>query len=304
MMPMNYMELTSEKLFEELSYAGRYPQPALIDAICERREETEPLVLDLFREAYHDAWLDDEDPRWYRFMHAGKFLLSWRVVEALPTFAELFADDDMQNWVEWYEEDLFHFGPPAIPHLARVFTMESDHKWHYGRALAGSTLTRIATYYPDTRDEIIAILNSQLPSLEDARALGDIDDMWSSVAHELGSLADESSRDTVLALDDADLIYDDFFERQTYLRELKRGFRAKTPPPPYDISSDYRQRYKYHQENLEREAQEKKRQQEERIRKAQIRTGPKIGRNEPCPCGSGKKYKQCHGRPGSTVADL
>jgi preprotein translocase subunit SecA len=26
------------------------------------------------------------------------------------------------------------------------------------------------------------------------------------------------------------------------------------------------------------------------------RQGRKIGRNEPCPCGSGKKYKQCHGR--------
>ncbi len=25
------------------------------------------------------------------------------------------------------------------------------------------------------------------------------------------------------------------------------------------------------------------------------RDGPKIGRNDPCPCGSGKKYKQCHG---------
>ena len=23
---------------------------------------------------------------------------------------------------------------------------------------------------------------------------------------------------------------------------------------------------------------------------------PKVGRNEPCPCGSGKKYKQCHGK--------
>ena len=22
---------------------------------------------------------------------------------------------------------------------------------------------------------------------------------------------------------------------------------------------------------------------------------PKVGRNEPCPCGSGKKYKKCHG---------
>ena len=25
-------------------------------------------------------------------------------------------------------------------------------------------------------------------------------------------------------------------------------------------------------------------------------SGPRIGRNDPCPCGSGKKYKNCHGR--------
>ena len=27
-----------------------------------------------------------------------------------------------------------------------------------------------------------------------------------------------------------------------------------------------------------------------------VRVEQKIGRNDPCPCGSGKKYKQCHGR--------
>ena len=27
-----------------------------------------------------------------------------------------------------------------------------------------------------------------------------------------------------------------------------------------------------------------------------VRSGDKVGRNDPCPCGSGKKYKQCHGR--------
>lgn len=27
-----------------------------------------------------------------------------------------------------------------------------------------------------------------------------------------------------------------------------------------------------------------------------VRQGPKVGRNDACPCGSGKKYKQCHGR--------
>ena len=31
------------------------------------------------------------------------------------------------------------------------------------------------------------------------------------------------------------------------------------------------------------------------IQPAPLRTGPKIGRNDPCPCGSGKKYKNCCG---------
>jgi len=27
-----------------------------------------------------------------------------------------------------------------------------------------------------------------------------------------------------------------------------------------------------------------------------MRSGPKVGRNDPCPCKSGKKYKQCCGK--------
>ena len=27
-----------------------------------------------------------------------------------------------------------------------------------------------------------------------------------------------------------------------------------------------------------------------------VRVEKKVGRNEPCPCGSGKKYKKCHGK--------
>lgn len=27
-----------------------------------------------------------------------------------------------------------------------------------------------------------------------------------------------------------------------------------------------------------------------------VREEQKVGRNDPCPCGSGKKYKQCHGK--------
>lgn len=28
-----------------------------------------------------------------------------------------------------------------------------------------------------------------------------------------------------------------------------------------------------------------------------VKTGPDLGRNDPCHCGSGKKFKKCHGRP-------
>jgi len=56
---------------------------------------------------------------------------------------------------------------------------------------------------------------------------------------------------------------------------------------------------------IEREFQRKKQRElqharmagggEEARQVAQRRSGDKVGRNDPCPCGSGKKYKKCHG---------
>jgi uncharacterized protein len=37
--------------------------------------------------------------------------------------------------------------------------------------------------------------------------------------------------------------------------------------------------------------------QQDRLRVPTVRrSDPKVGRNDPCPCGSGRKYKHCHGR--------
>jgi preprotein translocase subunit SecA len=36
--------------------------------------------------------------------------------------------------------------------------------------------------------------------------------------------------------------------------------------------------------------------QERQQRSEPVRADKKVGRNDPCPCGSGKKYKQCHGK--------
>ncbi|TVU73891.1 preprotein translocase subunit SecA [Cobetia crustatorum] len=44
------------------------------------------------------------------------------------------------------------------------------------------------------------------------------------------------------------------------------------------------------------EAAEQVASQEESVSEPVRRDAPKVGRNDPCPCGSGKKYKQCHGK--------
>jgi preprotein translocase subunit SecA len=58
-------------------------------------------------------------------------------------------------------------------------------------------------------------------------------------------------------------------------------------------------------DEIEKEFQRKKRRELDQARMAgagqmeevvQVRrSGDKVGRNDPCPCGSGKKYKKCHG---------
>ena len=58
------------------------------------------------------------------------------------------------------------------------------------------------------------------------------------------------------------------------------------------------------QEAMEREAQQRMAaarqthgdQSDDAVKKQPVKTGEKVGRNDPCPCGSGKKYKNCCGR--------
>ncbi|RIK68146.1 MAG: hypothetical protein DCC65_04320 [Planctomycetota bacterium] len=49
------------------------------------------------------------------------------------------------------------------------------------------------------------------------------------------------------------------------------------------------------QADRDRQAAMKAQGQEQKVETIR-RDEPRVGRNDPCPCGSGKKYKQCHGR--------
>lgn len=57
---------------------------------------------------------------------------------------------------------------------------------------------------------------------------------------------------------------------------------SSTPAPKFEGSEGYTEAI----ENSARQVEKKQ----------PVTVDPKIGRNDPCPCGSGKKYKQCHGK--------
>ena len=63
-------------------------------------------------------------------------------------------------------------------------------------------------------------------------------------------------------------------------------------------------RYLYHVQVLKEQAPERPRMVQTNApgstgKGRTVRTKGKIGRNDPCPCGSGKKFKHCHGKPGA-----
>ena len=91
------------------------------------------------------------------------------------------------------------------------------------------------------------------------------------------------------------------------MQEPPQEARRVQPPPPTDMSRmrvnkaqiDARgQAYAAggEQEEYYTETPDNERPQQPPQKRAPIQTGPKIGRNDPCPCGSGKKYKNCHGK--------
>lgn len=75
-------------------------------------------------------------------------------------------------------------------------------------------------------------------------------------------------------------------------QEIHREYSYAGTPNPYANYSTTRDSYPG--ESAQREASQNVNRQAQP--KQPVKAQPKVGRNDPCPCGSGKKYKNCHGK--------
>ena len=72
--------------------------------------------------------------------------------------------------------------------------------------------------------------------------------------------------------------------------EAVRFLFLMQPAKPQDEAKQIEERQRRQQRNLQFQAGPAQAEPPK-----PVRSGAKVGRNDPCPCGSGKKYKKCHG---------
>ncbi len=305
-----YTFASPEHLLEALEQAGRTPDRALLEACLDRREALIPGLLEVLEagiEQGDDEEWDDDDPRWYRDIHAVLFLCAFREEKALPLFADIFRDEERDTLLEWFERAFVHYGPLAVDMLIDLLKDRNAYLW--GRIFAAVRLSRIALLHPDVRDRIAEVLRTRLPRVDEEGnfvippfADDDQVEFWTFVACELAELKDTVSQPQVKALYKAGLIDETVMgDVDDYLRIFEED-RSHRLPSPFDLIESY------HPPRVSPLASVARAREQEsgepasgtllkgRGKATYVRTERTVGRNDPCPCGSGKKYKKCCGR--------
>jgi hypothetical protein len=241
-----YLDQPAETLLRALEQAGRTPEKPLLYACLERSDEIAPALLDwLDADLEDDPDWPDEDPRWYRGIHAGQILAAARDERVLPRFAEVLRDEKHENLRDWFYAAMGHLGPASVETYLGVLRDARAGVW--GRILASSVLADIARQHPDERERVVEALRARLP-LVDAEGRfvtppptsDDHVELWSAVACDLAELRDRASRPRVVALYRADLIDEMLMgDEADYLAIFDEDPR---PARPFDLIRSYHPR--------------------------------------------------------------
>ncbi|MBH31215.1 MAG: preprotein translocase subunit SecA [Candidatus Marinimicrobia bacterium] len=216
------------------------------------------------------------------------------------------SDDDAQDWNWEYLES----------EMSSVFTIEADDEMkslEAGRSLANSILEKAETIYA-ARESFVP--PEVIRGFERYVVLRTIDEMWKDHLYSMDQLREGinlrayGQKDPLLEYKSEG--FDMFVEflRDVNKNTVQRLFRTrlqgmeeaptlqdKRPTAPVRIQHDEAIGMGF--AGAPGNGQDGQQQQPAVARPGKpqpVNVGEKVGRNEPCPCGSGKKYKKCHGR--------
>jgi hypothetical protein len=297
------LQSLQEELVELLEEQERHPDLEVIKAMLDQGQVMVPALIAILedddyyggREAVRNIWTP---------VHAANILCELRAVEALPALRRAMTRPDEDGMAEWISEGLVKFGPAALD-TAEVILRDKTVQW-YPRAMAAETLKALAQHGPETYERVTATMRALLPdpaidfsayeSYEQVKA--DLDDprIWESLVSDLCDLQDPQAYDLIASMFDRGLISPIWMGRDDFEEAYARPARPPHIHPEKDLLTMYREAQPREMRQPTPPPRSVATQPQARAQPVQ---GKKIGRNAPCPCGSGKKYKHCHGRRGA-----
>ena len=285
------------------------------------RIDLETVIYDSIRryDFFKKQGLNDDET--YFPLHALYLLKEINAEESLPAVLELLRqpEDLLDHWLgDTLSENLWQvvytLGFNQVNKLGEF--LKEPLNYVFARSTVSSALSQMTLHHHEKRDTIIAtfkdvtdffIRNKTNTTIADdtmiGLMIGDIIEFnGKELIPEIKALFAEDLVDESV-IDDLDGILNELDEipegefNEAFKKPLQNYFEIKAELASWAANDDYDEEDTddHYDDWEEVEADDDNTQYFYTGDKPFIRATPKVGRNEPCPCGSGKKYKNCHG---------
>ena len=289
--------------------ATEWPEPSLIESIRARGGEAMEPLREVIRR-------DPEEVKGWGFVLALNLLGSLGDPAALPDLLRLYRGD-RHDVIDWLGDAVGSFGPQVLEPLFEI-ARDPTLEW-YPREMALETAKHAAFDSPAHVARVAEVVRALLAGfVERARAGEKLNDdetqMASMLVCDLADLVDPEALDLIHAAYEADVVGTWIVDEESVERSYREGKPDLRPAHPHDWLDNYKSQLASHLEYLRRPAVPAPRAPLPAARPpATSRPAPIVvtprpsrpvepprqtkrrpGRNDPCWCGSGKKYKKCH----------
>jgi tetratricopeptide (TPR) repeat protein len=252
---------------------------------------------------------DFDSNKTYFPIHAIFFLTEISATESLPAILEFLSYDEafIQFWLDdflceqvWY--CFFVLGKEQLPVLKNFLLQPNIYS--FAKSEVSVALQQMSIHYPEMQEDLYLIYKELYTTAANATIDENIEDEtflalsihdafrcnFSSLLPLIKELFDKDYIDESACGDYEEVVNDfeteDYIQDQRKIKNLKE-FYANV------VNDWYSNNIQPMQTNAADEFDDYELIDEDETPILPIRTEPKIGRNDPCPCGSGKKYKKC-----------
>ena len=266
----------------------------LVDQCAARGEPMLDAIQALLDKDYY--WGEDQsDGEWWRLLHAVMILglmESQRAGELLVAYMRRIddvGDEALQEWLSGEWPALFRNKPREVLDALHALADDPTYEWHVRADAAVSAVAWTARHAPAELEQALDRI------ARTAFSKNEHFDLRVMLGSTLLAFARAKDRRALEQLSDAQRDDLRWFGREDIVRAYALGGEA----PDW---TNFENPWEFY-EPSEIEARRKAREEappagevdDDYVDEPYVRESPKVGRNDPCSCGSGKKYKKCCG---------